>query len=118
MQNSKLSVDSIRAFCLSFPQSTEDIQWGNDLLFRIGGKIFAGIDLESLNLSFKCTPDEFAELIQVDGIVPAPYTARYHWVSVQKSGALRKSELQRLIKKSYEMVYYKLPKKVKDKLNK
>jgi predicted DNA-binding protein (MmcQ/YjbR family) len=113
MQNSKINVDWIRSYCLSFPQSTEDIQWGNDLLFRIGGKIFAGIDLESFNLAFKCTPEEFAELIEIDGIIPAPYTARYHWVSIQKPGALRKSEIERLIKQSYEMVCSKLPKKSK-----
>ncbi len=54
----------------------------------------------------------------MDGIIPAPYTARYHWVSVQKSGGLRKSELENLIKHSYEMVYSKLPKKLKTKLAK
>jgi predicted DNA-binding protein (MmcQ/YjbR family) len=117
-RNDRINVDWIRSYCLSFPHATEDIQWGNDLLFRIGGKIFAGIDLNSCNLSFKCTPEEFAELIEKDGIVPAPYTARYHWVSVQEPGSLRKSQIEKLIKHSFEMVYSKLPKKAKVKLNK
>jgi predicted DNA-binding protein (MmcQ/YjbR family) len=117
VQPRKFDVDWIRSYCLSFPHATEDIQWVNDLLFRVGGKIFAGMDLNSLNLSFKCTPEEFGELIEIDGIIPAPYTARYHWVSIQRSGALRKSEIERLLKKSYEMVYSKLSKKAKDKLN-
>jgi len=118
MRDSKFDIDWIRSYCLSFPNATEDIQWGNDLLFRIAGKIFTGIDLESKNLAFKCTPDEFSELIQIDGIIPAPYMARHHWISIRKAGVLRKSEIERLIKISYELVYSKLPKKVKTRLEK
>jgi len=117
-RNSTINIDWIRSYCLSFPNATEDIQWGNDLLFRIAGKIFAGIDLNSSNLSFKCSPDEFSELIEKDGIIPAPYTARYQWVCVQELRTLRKSEIERLIRQSYEMVYDKLPQKIKAKLNK
>lgn len=110
-----MDIDNIRAYCLSFPHATEDIQWGNDLLFRIGGKIFAGVGLDVDSpylLSFKCTPEKFAELIEREGIIPAPYTARYHWVAVRLD-ALEEPELKELIKHSYEMVLAKLPKKTK-----
>jgi predicted DNA-binding protein (MmcQ/YjbR family) len=117
-RNDTINIDWIRTYCLSFPNATEDIQWGNDLLFRIAGKIFAGIDLNSSNLSFKCTPETFAELVERDGIVPAPYTARYHWVSVQEPRSLRKSEIERLIRQSYDMVFAKLPQKAKARLKK
>jgi predicted DNA-binding protein (MmcQ/YjbR family) len=110
-----MDIDSIRDYCLSFPHATEDIQWGDDLLFRIAGKIFAGTGLNPASarrLSLKCTPEKFAELIERNGIVPAPYTARYHWVSVELD-ALEEPELKELIKHSYEMVLSKLPKKAR-----
>jgi predicted DNA-binding protein (MmcQ/YjbR family) len=114
-----MEVETLRQYCLSFPQATEDIQWENDLLFRIGGKIFAGISMnpaENGQFSFKCTPEEFAELTERDGIIPAPYVARYHWVMVQRDGALSKAEFRRLIRNSYDLVSAKLPAKVRKQL--
>jgi len=108
----------IRNYCLSLPSVTEDIQWENDLLFRIGGKIFTGVSLDpaSPGLSFKCTPEEFSELILQDGIIPAPYVARYHWVSIRRPNVLPGDEIKRLIKDSYDMVRAKLPKSVSSRL--
>ena len=110
-----MDIESIRTFCLSLPHVTEDIQWGNDLLFRIGGKIFAGVGLEDAKggLSFKCSPEKFAELTEVEGIDPAPYTARYHRVMIRSWDALDAAETEALIRESYRMVYEKLPKRVK-----
>lgn len=99
-----MDLDSIRNHCLSLPHATEDIQWGNDLLFRISGKIFTGISLDPPHsLSFKCTPEKFDELIELDGIVPAPYTARNKWVMFVRLDALNAPEIRRLIKNSYEI---------------
>jgi predicted DNA-binding protein (MmcQ/YjbR family) len=79
-----MDIDSIRNYCLSLPHATEDVQWGNDLLFRISGKIFAGMSLDPPHsLSFKCTPEKFDELIEFEGIIPAPYTARNKWVMLE-----------------------------------
>ena len=112
-----MDIDSIRNYCLSLPHATEDIQWGNDLLFRISGKIFAGISLDPPHsLSFKCTPEKFDELIELDGIIPAPYTARNKWVMLERLDALNDSEIKRLIKNSYEMIYSKLTKKTQAEL--
>jgi predicted DNA-binding protein (MmcQ/YjbR family) len=112
-----MDLDSIRNYCLSLPHATEDIQWGNDLLFRISGKIFTGISLDPPHsLSFKCTPEKFDELIELDGIIPAPYTARNKWVMLERLEALNDSELKRLIKISYEMIFAKLTKKAQTEL--
>jgi predicted DNA-binding protein (MmcQ/YjbR family) len=108
-----MNLDSIRAFCLSLPHVTEDIQWGNDLLFRIGGKIFSGVGLEPPHgFGFKCTPEKFDELIEIDGIIPAPYMARNKWVSVMDFNALSDEETKLLIRNSYEMILSGLPKKL------
>ncbi|MEO6724467.1 MAG: MmcQ/YjbR family DNA-binding protein [Blastocatellia bacterium] len=110
-----MSFDSIREYCLSLPHVTEDVQWENDLLFRIGNKMFTVLTLDaaaSYRMTFKCTPEEFAELIEREDIDPAPYVARYHWVALKRFDALPQGEMKRLIKDSYEMVKGKLPKKV------
>ena len=113
-----MNIDSIRKYCLSLPHATEDIQWGNDLLFRISGKIFAGMSLEPPNsLMFKCTPEKFEELIELDGIVPAPYMARNKWVMLEHLDALSDPELKVLIKDSYGMIFSNLTKKAQAELS-
>lgn len=113
-----MDIEKVRAYCLSFPNVTEDVQWENDLLFRIGKKMFAVAALEASDhvLSFKCTPEKFAELTERDGIVPAPYVARYHWVALESFDALKEAELKALLRNSYEMVLAKLPKKLREQL--
>jgi predicted DNA-binding protein (MmcQ/YjbR family) len=112
-----MNIDTVRGYCLSLPHATEDIQWGNDLLFRIGEKIFAGMSLDPPHsLSFKCTPEKFDELIELEGIIPAPYTARNKWVMLERLDALRDSEIKSLIANSYEMIFSKLTKKMQAEL--
>lgn len=111
-----MDIESVRKFCFSLPHVTEDVQWQSDLLFRIGNKMFAVAGLEPSSdhcLSLKCTPEKFAELTERDGIMPAPYVARYHWVALQRFDALPEPELKALLTKAYELVRDKLPKKIR-----
>src|SRR5215469_16241081 len=106
-----MDVDSIRAFCLAFPKATGKLQWGEELCFKVGGKIFVMLGLDTLRLCFKCTPDMFAELIEREDIRPAPYVGRYKWVMLDRLDALPNDELRDLIGQSYEMVAAKVPKR-------
>src|SRR5882724_7831120 len=111
-----MDAESVRKFCLSLPHVTEDVQWESDLLFRIGNKMFAVVALDAATdhrMSFKCTPEVFAELTEREGIVPAPYLARYHWVALERFDALPESELKQLLKNAYQLIFDKLPKKSK-----
>ena len=107
-----MNVDAIRAICRKFPAVTEDIKWGHDLCFSVGGKMFATVDLAPPHsMAFKCTPESFAELVERPGIIPAPYAARHMWVMDQKLGeALERGEVEALLKTSYDLVVAKLPK--------
>jgi predicted DNA-binding protein (MmcQ/YjbR family) len=67
-------------------------------------------------MSFKCTPEKFAELVERDGIVPAPYVARYHWVALERFSVLSEKELKALLRTAYDLVFEKLPKKAKTQL--
>jgi len=114
-----MDLEKIRQYCLSLPHVTERVQWGNDLLFSIGGKMFAVAGLDAkypTKLSFKCTPEKFAELVEQEGIIPAPYVARYHWVALETKNALTSSELKHQLRRSYELVFEKLPKKTRTAL--
>ena len=111
-----MDIESVRKFCLSLPHVTEDVQWKSDLLFRIGGKMFAVIGLEPSSdhcMSFKCTPEKFAELTERPGIVPAPYVARYHWVALETFDALPAIELKELLRIAYQLILEKLPRKAR-----
>lgn len=113
-----MNVDSIRRYCLQFPFATENLQWKDDLCFKVGGKIFAIVSLESVppKMCFKCTPEKFAELCECEDIIPAPYVGRYKWVLLQRLDALRDEELHDLIRQSYAMVAAKGKSKSKGKI--
>jgi len=115
-----MNVDAIREFCLLFPGAAEKLQWGDALCFKVRGKMFAVLGLDNLRLSFKCTPETFATLIEREDIHPSPYLGRYEWVKLDRLDAVRWDELQELIRQSYEMVAAKAPAKKfkKKKLNK
>jgi predicted DNA-binding protein (MmcQ/YjbR family) len=105
-----MKVDEIREYCLNFPDVTENLQWGDDLCFKIRGKIFAIVGLDNPRLCFKCAPDVFAELIEREDIHPAPYVGRYKWVMVDRLDALAAAETRELIGQSYSMVAANAPK--------
>jgi predicted DNA-binding protein (MmcQ/YjbR family) len=106
-----MTVDEIRAYCMAFPQARENLQWGDDLCFKVAGKIFATLALSAVpqKLCLKCTPEKFAELVEREGIAPAPYVGRYHWVMLARLDALDRGDLTRLIRQSYAMVAANVP---------
>ena len=111
--------ESVRAHCLSFPHATENVQWGNDLVFKIAGKMFAVMALEGpvkYIMSFKCTEEKFNELIEQEGMDPAPYMARNKCVAIERFDVLSDKELKSLLRKSYDLVVDKLPKRVREQL--
>lgn len=102
----------IRKLCLSFPEATEEMPWADDLCFKIRGKIFTGIGLSDgrfPRVTLKCCPEKFHELLEIEGIGPAPYVGRYKWVMLANSNVLPDRELEELIRESYEMVAAKAP---------
>ena len=104
-----MNVDELRKYCLSFPNTTEKLQWGDALCFKIRGKMFAVMGLDDVRFTFKCTPESFAELIEREDIRPAPFVGRYNWVMLDRLDTLGRSELEDLVRQSYEMVAAKAP---------
>ncbi|HEY2393948.1 MAG TPA: MmcQ/YjbR family DNA-binding protein [Candidatus Angelobacter sp.] len=102
-------LDWVRTFCLSLPHATEDVQWEHNLLFRIAGKMFCMANMEpqlvKTKIAFKCTPEKFAELVEIEGIIPAPYMARNHWVAILEMEALRQPEMKELIRERINLFW-------------
>ena len=110
-----MNIEQLRKFCLAFPGATEDIKWGADLCFSVGGKMFTVTSADSSEggVSLKTTPEKFAELTERPGVIPAHYVARYHWITIEDLKAVSKTELKDLIRESYQMVFDKLPARTK-----
>lgn len=110
-----MNIERLREFCLSLPDATEDVKWGNDLCFLISEKIFCvtPLESESFSVSLKVLPEEFDELCTKELIIPAPYLARYKWVLIKEASAFSGKEWEHFIKQSYDLVKAKLPKKKK-----
>lgn len=113
-----MNIDQLRTYCNSLPHVTEDIKWESDLCFCIGGKMFCVTGFSSpVHISIKVDDTIFEEFTQQDGIVPAPYLARYKWILIKDVSLLKRDTIEQLIFQSYQLIKNKLPKKIKDNLS-
>ena len=110
-----MRLDRLKTFALALPQTTVVKQWGEHLVFKVTGKMFL-VTSEEPNvldgLTIKCTPDEFDDLTDIDGIAQAPYCAKRHWVRIADPSVLPEKQLLARIHRSYDLVVAKLTKKV------
>ena len=110
-----MNIEDLQAICKKLPAVTEDVKWGNDLVFSVGGKMFcvAGLDQSPTTASFKVTDEEFDAMSSREGFKPAPYVAKYKWVWMDDISRMNKKEWEHFIKQSYELVKAKLSPKLK-----
>jgi len=119
-----MDAESLRAYLLTLPDVTETMQWGDNLVYwvgdkSIGGKMFALASLSPDHgavVSFAAGPERFAELVEREGVLPAPYLARAHWVALERWSALPVAELKELLCQARDRVYDKLPRRTREVL--
>jgi predicted DNA-binding protein (MmcQ/YjbR family) len=113
-----MDFEAAKALCRTFPGATEDTKWGADTVFSVGLKMFAVSELKvpAAGISFKVDDERFLELTDRPGIIPAPYLARAKWVYVENAKALSDQEAAALLRRSYELVFAKLTKKLQREL--
>ncbi len=75
--------------------------------------MFAWMSLEQNNarpriISFAAGPEHYAELVEVDGIFPAPYVARIFWVAVERWNVFRTAEWEQELRAAHELTLNKL----------
>lgn len=109
-----MNLKKAKALCRSLPGTQEDVKWGCHLVFSIGSKMFAitDVDTDSSSIRFKVDDERFLELTDRPGIEPSPYLARSKWIQINDARALSDTEAAELLKRSYELVFSKLTKKL------
>jgi predicted DNA-binding protein (MmcQ/YjbR family) len=114
-----MDIDWVREHCLSLPHTTERVQWEDNLVFKVGEKMYAVVALEPRAhwISFKCSAEEFASLTERPGIIPAPYLARAQWVALETDDALSRDEIRRLLGDAHSLIFAKLPRRTQQKLS-
>jgi predicted DNA-binding protein (MmcQ/YjbR family) len=110
-----MDLDKLRELCLSFPGVTEGLKWEDHICFMVGEKMFC-ITGDFGGANIKCSPEDFEELTEREGIIPAPYMARNMWVKVDDFKVLKDKEWVHYVRASYDLVRSKLPKKVQQSL--
>ena len=105
-----------RELLLSLPRVEETLQWENLVYWvldkSVGGKMFAMLEPEPGGPhvgGFAVPPERFHELLEIEGIRPAPYLARAHWVVMETWDVLPEQELRAHLRSAYERVEGKLP---------
>jgi predicted DNA-binding protein (MmcQ/YjbR family) len=119
-----MDAERLRGYVLRLPHVVETMQWGANLVYwvgdkALGGKMFAVSNLDEDHkgvVSFAAGPERYAELLETDGVFPAPYLARAHWVAIEQWGVFRSSELEELLESGRRLVYDRLPKRTRDAL--
>ncbi len=112
-----MDAERARAFLLSLPHVEETMQWGDNLVFWVGDKAIGGKMFTLLSLdggmgsvaSFAAGAERAAELVEQEGLFPAPYLARAGWVAAKRWDALRAREWQEQFTQAHAVVLAKLP---------
>lgn len=120
-----MDAERAREFLRKLPLVEETMQWGDNLVYwvgdkAVGGKMFALLNLDTDGrhpvMMFSAGPERFHELVENEGVIPAPYMARLHWVALERWGAIPTRELEALLRAARDLTYAKLPQKTKDVL--
>jgi predicted DNA-binding protein (MmcQ/YjbR family) len=112
-----MDAERIRSYLLTLPHAVETMQWGANLVFwvgdkTIGGKMFALVNLDDDGkalISYAAGPERYAELLETEGIIPAPYMARIFWVAVERWNVFRTPEWEQELRAAHTLTFNKLP---------
>jgi predicted DNA-binding protein (MmcQ/YjbR family) len=119
-----MNIDSLRRFLHSLPHVEETMQWGDNLVFwvgdkRIGGKMFALANLSPDSngvLSFAVGPELYHDLLETEGVFPAPYFARIFWVALERYDVISTTELEQHLRHAHQLTFAKLTRRTLDTL--
>jgi predicted DNA-binding protein (MmcQ/YjbR family) len=112
--------NELRAYCLSKPAAIEDFPFGDDpAVFKVVGKMFALLPLNSSTISLKCDPTWAAILRETyPAVTPGYHLNKRHWNSIQMDGSVPDDEIRDMIDHSYDQVVKGLTKAQRKTLEK
>src|SRR5579871_6135939 len=111
--------ERIRAICMALPHVVETVNWGHHLVYwvgdrDIGGKMFAMTDLDGTGIGvllFHAGAERYHELVEREGIRPAPHLARAFWVAIERWDTLRPREIEDELARAHALIFARLPKR-------
>jgi predicted DNA-binding protein (MmcQ/YjbR family) len=115
-----MNLEEYRLHCLSFKGVTENFPFDNKtLVFKVGRKIFALLDVEEFeSVNLKCNPEYAIELREhYSAVIPGYHMNKKHWNTVSVNADLDDKLLLELTKHSYELVFQSLTKRQRDELS-
>jgi predicted DNA-binding protein (MmcQ/YjbR family) len=112
-----MTLETLRDYCLGKPGTTESFPFGETtLVFKVGGKMFALMDIESrpLQVALKCDPERAIALREEhEAVQPGFHLNKTHWNTVTLDGTVKWQDLSDWIDHSYQLVLASLPKRVR-----
>ena len=114
-----MDMEQLREYCLQKPGATEGFPFGDQtIVFRVGEKIFLLAGLEQGDrFNAKADPDlavEWRE--QYEEITPGFHMNKKHWNTIRIDGSLKNSLIREIIDHSYEIVFKRLPARVRSSI--
>ena len=114
-----MDADRARTFLLTLPHAVETEQWGGLVFWvadkALGGKMFTMLNLDSTNhqpIAYAAGRERYHELLENEGLMPAPYLARAHWVAATSWSAHRDRDWQAELAAAHALVAAKLSPKI------
>jgi predicted DNA-binding protein (MmcQ/YjbR family) len=109
-------IDVLREHCLAKKEVSESFPFDeNTLVFKVYDKMFALISLERepLQMNLKCDPEKAIELREeYYQVIPGYHSNKKHWNTIVLEN-ISIEVVKKWIDHSYDLVWQKLPKKIK-----
>lgn len=115
-----MNVEDVRMYCLSKKGVTESFPFDETtLVFKVLGKMFALVSLDDDHgLNLKCDPDKAIELREhYNSVIPGYHMNKKYWNTIILDESIAPSLIKEWIDDSYDLVFNKLPKKLKQELH-
>ena len=107
----------LKTRCLGWPGASEEFPFGDEVsVFKVGGKMFALANLDGDGravISYAAGPERYSELLEMEGVIPAPYMARIFWVAVERWDVFRWAEWEQELTAAHAITFAKMPPKTR-----
>ncbi len=112
-----MNAERIRAFLLTLPHVVETEQFGGLVFWvgdkAIGGKMFVMLNLDQaqLPISYPAGQERYNDMLEIEGVRPAPYLARIFWIAIERWDVHRMAGWESELTHAHSLTLARLPHK-------
>jgi predicted DNA-binding protein (MmcQ/YjbR family) len=111
-----MTPEAFDAACRALPAVTMDVQWGDDHVYKVGGRMFAVLGPTAHGVSLKVSDIAFEALVEAGVARPAPYLARAKWLRFDSLADMDPDETAGWLANAHALVAMKLTRKARREL--